>query len=90
MIDICAILLQALTGMADATTGAMTYSLIYAFQHEPGLTYGRLLTIMRSVIRGANTGSNPKLTGPVGSLIRQVLGFGLRQVFSTEKYLFKV
>ncbi|RZB95683.1 Metacaspase-3 isoform B [Glycine soja] len=35
-----------------AFTGAFTYSFIYTMLNEPGLSYGRLLSAMRSIIRG--------------------------------------
>ncbi|KAI3445739.1 hypothetical protein Pfo_002404 [Paulownia fortunei] len=60
----------ALSG--DTPTGVMTYSFIQAAQNEPGLTYGRLLNVMRQTIRDTKTGflSN----GPVTSLLKKVSG----------------
>lgn len=83
MIDVQFIPLQTLSG--STTTGAMTYSLILALESEPGITYGRLLYSMRSVIRGASAGANARLTGPVGSFVRKVLKSGLRQVCPLKK-----
>ncbi|WRX15023.1 hypothetical protein QQP08_007510, partial [Theobroma cacao] len=40
----------AFTG-TNTRTGAMTFSFIQAVQHEPRLTYGRLLNAMRNAIR---------------------------------------
>lgn len=40
-------------------TGALTYSFIQALQDEPGLTYGRLLNVMRSAIREAHDRLRP-------------------------------
>ncbi|KAF8377317.1 hypothetical protein HHK36_030692 [Tetracentron sinense] len=76
----------ALSG-TSTLTGAMTYSFIQAVQSEPGLTYGRVLTAMRSKIREANTGI--RLNGPIASLIRKVLGTGLSQepqLSSSERF----
>ena len=84
MIDKLFVFLQALSG--STTTGAMTYSLILAVESEPGITYGRLLFAMRSVIRGANLSADPNLTGPIASFVRKVLRCGLRQVFFTILY----
>ncbi|XP_038984838.1 metacaspase-1-like isoform X2 [Phoenix dactylifera] len=60
----------------SASTGAMTYSFIQALEFEPGTTYGRLLTAMRSAIRDANTGIGG---GPIASLLRKVFSLGLTQ-----------
>ncbi|KAG1334605.1 putative Metacaspase-2 [Cocos nucifera] len=54
----------------------MTYSFIQALEFEPGTTYGRLLTAMRSAIRDANTGVG---SGPIASLLRKVFSLGLTQ-----------
>ncbi|XP_073110217.1 metacaspase-1 isoform X2 [Elaeis guineensis] len=60
----------------STSTGAMTYSFIQALEFEPGTTYGRLLTSMRSAIRDANTGIG---SGPIASLLSKVFGLGLTQ-----------
>lgn len=60
----------------STSTGAMTYSFIQALESEPGTTYGRLLTAMRSAIRDTNTGIR---SGPIASLLRKVFSFGLTQ-----------
>ncbi|XP_020258614.1 metacaspase-1-like [Asparagus officinalis] len=70
--------LMALSG--SITTGAMTYSLILALDSNPGITYGCLLYTMRSVIHGADISSKARLADPIGSFVRRVLKFGLRQV----------
>ncbi|KAK9286621.1 hypothetical protein L1049_015021 [Liquidambar formosana] len=67
---------SALSG--TAATGALTYSFIQAVQNEPGITYGRLLTAMRSAIREAKTGI--RLDGPIASLVRKVFRTELVQV----------
>ncbi|KAJ1396507.1 Caspase-like domain superfamily [Sesbania bispinosa] len=46
---------SAFSGMESS--GALTYSFIQAMQDEPKLTYGRLLNVMRSTIRGAKEGT---------------------------------
>lgn len=69
-------LVQALSG--DTATGAMTYSFIQAAQNEPGLTYGRLLNVMRQTIRDSKT--RVLQTGPVTSLLKKVLNPRLPQV----------
>ncbi|ONK75567.1 uncharacterized protein A4U43_C03F18250 [Asparagus officinalis] len=69
---------SALSG--SITTGAMTYSLILALDSNPGITYGCLLYTMRSVIHGADISSKARLADPIGSFVRRVLKFGLRQV----------
>ncbi|XP_072972597.1 metacaspase-1-like isoform X1 [Typha angustifolia] len=61
----------------STSTGAMTYSFIQAIESEPGTTYGRLLTNMRSAIRDTNTSTH--LNGPIASLIRRVLTFRTTQ-----------
>ena len=68
---------QALSG--QALTGAMTYSFIQAAQNEPGLTYGRLLSAMRTTIREAKTGI--RLKGPIASLVNKILRTELSQVY---------
>ncbi|KAK8967459.1 Metacaspase-1 [Platanthera guangdongensis] len=65
----------ALSG--SVITGAMIYSLIYAVETDPGTTYGRLLSNMRSIIRGADTGV--RLSGPIASFMKHVLSFGFKQ-----------
>ncbi|KAI0507626.1 hypothetical protein KFK09_013752 [Dendrobium nobile] len=66
---------QTLSG--SAITGAMIYSLIYAVETDPGTTYGRLLSNMRSVIRGADAFVG--FTGPVASFLKRVLSYGIKQ-----------
>ncbi|GKV35400.1 hypothetical protein SLEP1_g43670 [Rubroshorea leprosula] len=76
----------AFTG-TKTRTGAMTFSFIQAVQNEPGLTYGRLLTAMRSAIREAKNGL--KLNGPIAALVNKAL-FRLQpqepQLSSSEKF----
>ncbi|KAJ3673412.1 hypothetical protein LUZ60_006786 [Juncus effusus] len=57
----------------NTSTGAMTYSFIQAVESEPGITYGRLLTAMRTTIR--ENGSGSCLSGPIASLIRRAVSF---------------
>ena len=64
----------------------MTYSFIQAIENEPGTTYGRLLTAMRSAIREASTGI--RMSGPIVSLMRKVFNFGLTQVCFLENLVF--
>ncbi|KAK1265930.1 Metacaspase-2 [Acorus gramineus] len=66
---------KALSG--DTTTGAMTFSFIQAIESEAGVTYGRLLSKMRSVIRDAETG--PRINGPITYLLQKVFRSGLTQ-----------
>ncbi|CAK7328478.1 unnamed protein product [Dovyalis caffra] len=56
----------------NASTGALTYSFIQAVQNEPGLTYGRLINVMRQALRGAKTGGL-RLSGPIASLVNKAL-----------------
>ncbi|KAL7157154.1 hypothetical protein ABFS83_02G058700 [Erythranthe nasuta] len=66
------------TALSGGTaTGAMTYSFIQAAQNEPGLTYGRLLNVMRQTIRDSKTGF--LTNGPITSLLNKVLHPKLRQ-----------
>ncbi|KAI4299100.1 hypothetical protein L6164_032591 [Bauhinia variegata] len=60
-------------------TGALTYSFIQTVQNEPGLTYGRLLNVMRSTVREAKVGGVIGLNGPIASLINRILGMGIVQ-----------
>ncbi|XP_043719509.1 metacaspase-1-like [Telopea speciosissima] len=61
--------------------GAMTYSFIRAVENTPGLTYGHLLTSMRSAIRDVNTGL--RFNGPIAFLIKKVFRRRLsKQVFA--------
>ncbi|KAK6156812.1 hypothetical protein DH2020_011060 [Rehmannia glutinosa] len=55
----------------DTPTGAMTYSFIQAAQDEPGVTYGRLLNVMRQTIHDTEKGLLPD--GPVTSLLKKAL-----------------
>ncbi|XP_058086586.1 metacaspase-1-like [Magnolia sinica] len=66
---------SALSG--DTMTGAMTFCFIQAVNSEPGMTYGRILTAMRSAIRDTQTGI--RLSSPIASLIRTVIRAGLKQ-----------
>lgn len=50
-------------------------------QNEPGLSYGRLLGVMRSTIRGTKTGIVQLNDGPIASLLNRLLGLDIRQVF---------
>lgn len=56
----------------------MTYSFIKAVELEPGTTYGRLLTAMRTAIR--ENGAGCQFSGPIASLIRRAIPFGSTQV----------
>ncbi|ESW31111.1 hypothetical protein PHAVU_002G210000 [Phaseolus vulgaris] len=67
---------SALSG--SEATGALTYSFIQTVLNEPGLSYGRLLSGMRSTIRGTKTGI-VQLNGPIASLLNRFLGMELRQ-----------
>ncbi|XP_029128581.1 metacaspase-1 isoform X2 [Cajanus cajan] len=67
---------SALSG--KVVTGALTYSFIQTVQNEPGLSYGRLLSVMRSTIRGTKTGI-VRLNGPIASLLNRFLGPEIRQ-----------
>ncbi|XP_047153945.1 metacaspase-3-like [Vigna umbellata] len=67
---------SALSG--TEATGVLTYSFIQTVQNEPGLSYGRLLSAMRSTIRGTKTGIVP-LNGPIASMFNRLLGMELRQ-----------
>lgn len=58
---------------AYASVGAMTHSFIRALECEPRVTYGRLLTSMRAIIRDG--GGNCNLQGPIGAPIRKVANF---------------
>uniref|UniRef100_A0A0E0GNJ7 Uncharacterized protein n=1 Tax=Oryza nivara TaxID=4536 RepID=A0A0E0GNJ7_ORYNI len=60
-----------------AATGAMTYSFIKAVETEPGTTYGRLLSAMRSTIRGG--GGEVGIPGPLGAFFRRVITFSCAQ-----------
>ncbi|KAJ6794524.1 putative metacaspase-1 [Iris pallida] len=61
----------------STTTGAMTYSFIHALENEPGTTYGRMLTNMRSVIRGADTSMHK--TSHIASFVKRMFNCGLTQ-----------
>ncbi|XP_068639063.1 metacaspase-1-like [Aristolochia californica] len=61
----------------NTTTGAMTYCFIQAVESEPGVSYGRLLNVMRSAIREAQT--SLRTSGPIASLLRKMLRTGLTQ-----------
>lgn len=63
---------------AYASVGAMTHSFIRALECEPRVTYGRLLTSMRAIIRDG--GGNCNLQGPIGAPIRKVANFSGVQV----------
>ncbi|KAK6241343.1 hypothetical protein SCA6_006732 [Theobroma cacao] len=69
---------QAFTG-TNTRTGAMTFSFIQAVQHEPRLTYGRLLNAMRNAIRDVKAGL--RLNGPIATLINKVLFGTTTQIF---------
>ncbi|KAJ1402232.1 Caspase-like domain superfamily [Sesbania bispinosa] len=62
---------SALSG--KEVTGVLTYSFIQTMQNEPGLTYGRLLSAMRSTIHGTKAGI-VVLNGPIASLLNRILG----------------
>ncbi|XP_057419302.1 metacaspase-3-like [Lotus japonicus] len=67
---------SALSG--KEVTGALTYSFIQTVQNEPGLTYGHLLSVMRSTIKGTRTGI-VVLNGPIASLLNTLLGQHITQ-----------
>ncbi|KAK2437342.1 metacaspase-3 [Trifolium repens] len=67
---------SALSG--KEVTGALTYSFIQTVQNEPGLTYGHLLSTMRSTIYGTKTGI-VTLNGPIASLLNKLLGLRIKQ-----------
>nr|DAD41108.1 TPA_asm: hypothetical protein HUJ06_015431 [Nelumbo nucifera] len=69
---------SALAG--NTMTGALTYCFIHAVESEPGLSYGRLLNLMRCLIRESRTTGFSLTNGPIASLIRKVFRAGLRQV----------
>lgn len=52
-----------------ARSGALTFSFIQAVRNEPGLTYGRLLTSMRSAIQEAHSGR--RLNSPIATLVNK-------------------
>ncbi|KAJ0988617.1 hypothetical protein J5N97_006973 [Dioscorea zingiberensis] len=71
----------------DVTTGAMTYCFIQAVISEPGSTYGRILSAMRSAIRDADGGLS--VTGPLAALLKKVFKCGVDQepqLASSEKF----
>lgn len=78
---ICGLIRQALSG--KEVTGALTYSFIQTVQNEPGLTYGHLLSTMRSTIHGTKTGI-VALNGPIASFLNKLLGLRIKQVFYYE------
>ncbi|KAG9451485.1 hypothetical protein H6P81_011450 [Aristolochia fimbriata] len=61
----------------NTTTGAMTYCFIQAVESQPGVTYGRLLNVMRSSIREAQ--ANIRTSGPIASLLKKMLRTGFTQ-----------
>ena len=64
---------------AYASVGAMTHSFIRALECEPrGVTYGRLLTSMRAIMK--NRGGGHDLQGPIGAPIHTVANFSGVQV----------
>ncbi|KAL2343806.1 hypothetical protein Fmac_005091 [Flemingia macrophylla] len=67
---------SALSG--KVVTGALTYSFIQTVQNERGLSYGRMLSGMRSTIRGTKTGI-VQLNGPIASLLNRFLGPEIKQ-----------
>ncbi|RHN62710.1 putative Caspase-like domain-containing protein [Medicago truncatula] len=67
---------SALSG--KEVTGALTYSFIQTVQNEPGLTYGHLLSTMRSTIHGTKTGI-VALNGPIASFLNKLLGLRIKQ-----------
>lgn len=62
-------------GFSDqsASIGAMTDSFIKAVGSEPGTTYGRLLSAMRSTIRDGQGSGRRLLTGRFGSFVRNMI-----------------
>ncbi|XP_062211448.1 metacaspase-1-like [Phragmites australis] len=75
---------------AYASVGAMTHSFIKAVECEPrGITYGRLLTSMRAIMR--NGGGNCNLQGPDGAPIRKVANFsGVQEPTLTSSEMFHI
>ncbi|KAL5054554.1 hypothetical protein RYX36_035236 [Vicia faba] len=67
---------SALSG--KEVTGALTFSFIQTVQNEPGLTYGHLLSTMRSTIYGTKSGI-VTLNGPIASLLNRLLGLRIKQ-----------
>ena len=64
---------------AYASVGAMTHSFIRALECEPrGVTYGRLLTSMRAIMK--NRGGGYDLQGPIDAPIETVANFSGVQV----------
>ncbi|KQK21440.1 metacaspase-1 [Brachypodium distachyon] len=63
------------SGFSDqsASIGAMTDSFIKAVGSEPGTTYGRLLSAMRSTIRDGQGSGRRLLTGRFGSFVRNMI-----------------
>ncbi|XP_039125644.1 metacaspase-1-like [Dioscorea cayenensis subsp. rotundata] len=71
----------------DVTTGAMTFCFIQAVISEPGLTYGRILSAMRTAIRDAGMGA--PFSGPIAALFKKVFKCGIDQepqLASSEKF----
>lgn len=57
---------------AYASVGAMTHSFIRAVECEPrGVTYGRLLSSMRTIMKNGGGGGFGDLQGPIGAPIHQ-------------------
>lgn len=61
----------------DVTTGAMTFCFIQAVISEPGLTYGRVLSAMRTAIRDAGMGT--PISRPIAALFKRVFKCGIDQ-----------
>ena len=71
--------------MPDAygSVGAMTHSFVRAVEYEPrGVTYGRLLTSMRTIMKCGGGGGYDDLQGPIGAPMQhhQVANFSGVQV----------
>lgn len=66
---------------AYAAVGAMTHSFIRALECEPrGVTYGRLLTSMRAIMKNRGGGGYDHLQGPIGAPVHTVANFSGVQV----------
>ncbi|TVU46781.1 hypothetical protein EJB05_06342 [Eragrostis curvula] len=75
---------------AYASVGAMTHSFIKAVECEPrGVTYGRLLTAMKSIM--INSGGNCNLQGPIGMPIRKIANFsGVQEPTLSSSEMFDI
>ncbi|KAL6878255.1 hypothetical protein ACP4OV_012425 [Aristida adscensionis] len=74
---------------AFASVGAMTHSFIRVVECEPrGVTYGRLLTSMKAIMR---EGGACNLQGPIGAPIRKVTNFsGVQEPTLSSSEMFDI